>query len=226
MYDDYRFVTREELERLGMSHLVGTAMLRAYMHGFFVDNRLYGKAKAIAEPFSYEKYRSQKVEEKLAAERATRITVKKKAPKVNAALVAKLERDAVKEAGKVGDGAKKRQRRSDADADSDGEGGGAGGAGGLLEDGRFAAMFADAAFEVDQDSEAYRTLHPNAPKVNRREQLEMLEEHFDLDDPDQPEDPDRRDAERPEPEVSSHPITCTPCTLNPETYTLYSESKP
>jgi ribosome biogenesis protein ENP2 len=35
-------------------------MLRAYMHGFFVDNRLYGKAKAIAEPFSYEKYRQDK----------------------------------------------------------------------------------------------------------------------------------------------------------------------
>ena len=57
MYDDYRFVTREELDRLGMSHLIGTSMLRAYMHGFFVDNRLYGKAKAIAQPFSYEKYR-------------------------------------------------------------------------------------------------------------------------------------------------------------------------
>ena len=61
MYDDYRFVTREELDRLGMSHLIGTSMLRAYMHGFFVDNRLYGKAKAIAEPFSYEKYRQSPV---------------------------------------------------------------------------------------------------------------------------------------------------------------------
>jgi hypothetical protein len=26
MYDDYRFVTREELERLGMMHLVGTGL--------------------------------------------------------------------------------------------------------------------------------------------------------------------------------------------------------
>ena len=95
MYDDYRFVTREELDRLGMSHLVGTNMLRAYMHGFFVDNRLYGKAKAIAEPFSYEQYRAQKVEEARGA-RATRITVKKKLPKVNAALVARLEADGAK----------------------------------------------------------------------------------------------------------------------------------
>ena len=92
IYDDYKFVTREELTRLGMDNLIGTNMLRAYMHGFFVDNRLYGKAKAIAEPFSYEEYKQKKVDEKLAQELATRIVVKRKAPKVNAALVARLEK--------------------------------------------------------------------------------------------------------------------------------------
>lgn len=40
-----RFVTRQELDRLALGHLVGTPLLRAYMHGFFVDNRLYRKAK-------------------------------------------------------------------------------------------------------------------------------------------------------------------------------------
>jgi ribosome biogenesis protein ENP2 len=38
-------VTKADLVRLGLDHLVGTAMLRAYMHGFFIDNRLYNKAK-------------------------------------------------------------------------------------------------------------------------------------------------------------------------------------
>ncbi len=38
-------------EKLGLTHLVGTPLLRAYMHGFFIDNRLYGKAKAIAGGF-------------------------------------------------------------------------------------------------------------------------------------------------------------------------------
>ena len=41
----HRFVTRQELEKLALGHLVGTPLLRAYMHGFFVDNRLYRKAK-------------------------------------------------------------------------------------------------------------------------------------------------------------------------------------
>ena len=185
-YDDYRFVTREELEKLGMTNLIGTKMLRAYMHGFFVDNRLYGKAKAIAEPFSYEDYRARKVEEKLAEERATRITVKKKLPKVNAALAARLE-SAAGEAGP--DGGKRKRREGGAgaatrrDEESDGEDAADAGEreGGLLKDDRFAAMFKDSAFEVDEDSETYRMLHPNAPKLTAREREEMLEEHFDLE---------------------------------------------
>lgn len=32
-------------------------MLRAYMHGFFIDNILYGKAVDAANPFAYEEYR-------------------------------------------------------------------------------------------------------------------------------------------------------------------------
>jgi len=188
-YDDYRFVTREELERLGMTNLIGTKMLRAYMHGFFVDNRLYGKAKAIAEPFSYEDYRARKVEEKLAEERATRITVKKKLPKVNAALAARLERGAAEDPDRGPDGKKKRRADSGAgaatrrDEESDGEDAADAGEreGGLLKDDRFAAMFKDSAFEVDETSETYRMLHPNAPKLTEREREEMLEEHFDLE---------------------------------------------
>jgi ribosome biogenesis protein ENP2 len=200
-YDDYRFVTREELERLGMQNLIGTKMLRAYMHGFFVDNRLYGKAKAIAEPFSYDEYRARKVEEKLAEERATRITVKKKLPKVNAALAARLEKAAEEEGGK--DGKKKRSRDSGAgaatrrDEESDGEDAADAGAreGGLLKDDRFAAMFKDSAFEVDEDSETYRMLHPNAPKLTKREREEMLEEHFDLESEDEDEDAEEEEDE-------------------------------
>ena len=187
-YDDYRFVTREELERLGMTNLIGTKMLRAYMHGFFVDNRLYGKAKAIAEPFSYEDYRARKVEERLAEERATRITVKKKLPKVNAALAARLERGAAEDPER-GPGGKKKRRDGGAgaatrrDEESDGEDAADADEreGGLLKDDRFAAMFKDSAFEVDEESETYRMLHPNAPKLTKREREEMLEEHFDLE---------------------------------------------
>lgn len=43
IYDDYKFVTREDLERLNLANLLGTNLLRAYMHGFFIDHRLYAK---------------------------------------------------------------------------------------------------------------------------------------------------------------------------------------
>ena len=178
IYDDYKFVTREELTRLGMDNLIGTNMLRAYMHGFFVDNRLYGKAKAIAEPFSYEEYKQKKVEEKLAQELATRIVVKRKAPKVNAALVARLEKGETA-ADRKRKGRKKGGADTHEDTDDEDEGADA-----ILKDDRFARMFEDADFEVDEDDDAYRALHPNAPKLSKREREEMLEEHFDLDEDD------------------------------------------
>jgi hypothetical protein len=45
VFDDFRFVTRADLDNLELGHLVGTALVRAYMHGFFIDNRLYHKVR-------------------------------------------------------------------------------------------------------------------------------------------------------------------------------------
>lgn len=60
---------------------MGTPLLRAYMHGFFIDNRLYGKAKAIADPFAYDAYRARRVAQKVEEERRSRISLVKKLPK-------------------------------------------------------------------------------------------------------------------------------------------------
>jgi ribosome biogenesis protein ENP2 len=43
MYDDYRFVTREELDRLGMAHLIG----RAALHSRGVSDWLRGPPSTI-----------------------------------------------------------------------------------------------------------------------------------------------------------------------------------
>lgn len=45
IYDDFKFVTKEDLERLDLTNLIGTNLLRAYMHGFFIDYRLYKKVR-------------------------------------------------------------------------------------------------------------------------------------------------------------------------------------
>ena len=65
VYDDYKFLTLKELETLGLSHLIGTDLLRAYMHGYFMDIRLYNQAKSVAEPFAFAEYRKKKLREKI-----------------------------------------------------------------------------------------------------------------------------------------------------------------
>jgi hypothetical protein len=75
-------VTRADLSRLGLDHLLGSPLLRAYMHGFFIDARLYSKAAAAAAPGGYEAWRAAKVAAKLDEERRSRISVARKLPKV------------------------------------------------------------------------------------------------------------------------------------------------
>ena len=61
MYDDYKFVTREQLEKLRLTSLLGTSTLRPYMHGFFIDARLHAKATSLSQPFAYEQWRKERV---------------------------------------------------------------------------------------------------------------------------------------------------------------------
>lgn len=77
-----RFVTKEDMERLGLAEMIGSKAVRAYMHGFFLPDRLWRAARERSQPFDYEEYRKRAVEEKLAAQRANRITLLKKLPKV------------------------------------------------------------------------------------------------------------------------------------------------
>ena len=58
--------------------------MRAYMHGFFMHNKLWQKAKAIAAPVDYATVRKERIQSKMEADRAQRITLKRKLPKVTA----------------------------------------------------------------------------------------------------------------------------------------------
>ena len=63
VYDDYKFVTKQELETIGLANLIGTNVLRAYMHGYFMDIRLYKKAKLLNDPFNFEQFKPNVAEE-------------------------------------------------------------------------------------------------------------------------------------------------------------------
>ncbi|KAJ1932453.1 Small ribosomal subunit biogenesis, partial [Linderina pennispora] len=187
VYDDYKFVVRKELDALGLSHLVGTPVLKPYMHGFFVDLRLYERAKAIANPFAYEEYRLRRVQEKLAEARSSRIRATTKLPKVNRALAQRLlqlqkaekskrqEEDAEDEDEdeEVSRGGSKQRKRAKAKAAS---------ASAVLEDSRFTDMFANPDFEVDEDEEEFKQLHSRLPKKARKSQAAAVADDSSDDD--------------------------------------------
>lgn len=66
------------------------------MHGFFMDLRLHQRVSAAVDPFAFERWRKEKVKEKLAAKATERIAKVRRVPKVNAELAKKLESDARK----------------------------------------------------------------------------------------------------------------------------------
>ena len=93
VFDDYQFVTEAELDELGARHLAGQSGVRAYMHGYFVDAKLYRQLHALAKPFAYDEWRKQKAREKQAAKAASRISAAlppPKLPRVNAKLAERL----------------------------------------------------------------------------------------------------------------------------------------
>ncbi|KAI4348607.1 hypothetical protein L6164_009314 [Bauhinia variegata] len=166
IYDHYKFLTKEELERLNLTNLIGTNLLRAYMHGYFVNHALYKKAKALADPFEYETYIEQQKQQKLEAERASRITIRKKLPKVNRVLAARLlesEETKIEKEDADEDEAKRTSKKKKVLSMQD------------LQDERFAAIFENKDYEINEFSEEYLALHPMASK----KQTSLLKEHFE-----------------------------------------------
>lgn len=164
IYDDYKFVTKQELMDLSLDHLEGTNLLKAYMHGFFVDMRLYQKAKSAANPFTFEKYRKEKVGKKIKELQPQRLLVKSDVPKVNKEVALKFM--------DIEDAGKKTKNPN------------------LLHDERFAAMFENPDFEVDKETEEYRLLKPLLVQLDKSK-LKKLEKKYREQEQQEKEDDDK-----------------------------------
>lgn len=90
-------VTRQELSELGLDNLIGSDMLKAYMHGYFIDTKLYERSKAVAKPTMYEEYQKEKNRKKDKERKERRITINHKKPAVNAELAEKWEQEGKKD---------------------------------------------------------------------------------------------------------------------------------
>lgn len=45
IYDKTKFLTKEDLEKLNLTNLIGTDLVRASLHGYFVDYSVYMKVR-------------------------------------------------------------------------------------------------------------------------------------------------------------------------------------
>jgi ribosome biogenesis protein ENP2 len=190
IYEDYKFVSRAELATyvwtlgflplawhanrrfplscsLGLGHLIGTPALKPYMHGYFISLKLYDAARVIANPFVYEEHRAKMIQEKLDKLAEGRIRTRKDQVKVrvNKALAEKIAREEEREKKREERKRKKALEEDSNDAaamDVDEAPAPVKEKTSLLSDARFAALFEDPDFEVDEESREYALLNPSA----------------------------------------------------------------
>jgi ribosome biogenesis protein ENP2 len=147
VYEDYKFITRQEVEELGATSLIGTPMLKGYMHGFFIEMKLWSKLRAVSKPFEYEEHRKQKIKEKIEEKRASRITPRKRLPKVNSELAEKLL---------------SKNKKSGSD--------------GPIIDERFASLFSREEFQQDKEAEEFKLRNPVLSDKNNRKMYDSDED--------------------------------------------------
>ena len=180
IYDNYKFLTLPQLRNLNMDHLVGkTNLLRPYMHGYFVQQKLYEEARLIANPTSWEEERAKRVQQKIEKERESRIRGKKKVTaKVNRKMVERIiereekheRRRAQRVLAQGGDDKENDtlqppdEPRPDANTQSRKDN--------LLEDPRFGRLFQDEDFAIDEMSREFHSLNPST-KVAPRSNLDL-----------------------------------------------------
>jgi ribosome biogenesis protein ENP2 len=137
VYSNYRFITRDDVKKLNIAHLVGTKVLRSYMHGFFINTELYDKVNLIANPNSYKDQREREIKKRIEKERESRIrstgAVNNTKIKVNKELVDKLSRKSGTETTEK-----------------------------IVNDDRFKEMFENPDFQINTESHEYKQLNPVA----------------------------------------------------------------
>ncbi|KAH9837525.1 ribosome biogenesis protein ENP2-like [Teratosphaeria destructans] len=212
VYDNYKFLDMKQLKELELESLLGqTNMLRPYMHGYFVAQKLYEQARLQVNPDVAEEQRQKSIQERINKERESRIRGSKKvAVKVNRRYAEKLaareeanERRKAQRVLRQGGDEAKAPSAGDEDAEMN-ETATAAGPKRLLEDDRFGKLFEDEDFEIDETSREFALLNPStkpttgADGVTRKRGLTAVEEdelderRGSDDDSDEDEDEDER----------------------------------
>ncbi|KAJ1021170.1 hypothetical protein NDA16_003956 [Ustilago loliicola] len=215
VYEDFKFVDRAELERLGMSHLVGTQLLRPYMHGYFISLALYERARLLNNPTAYVDARERAIKAKLEKQAESRIRAVKN-PKLDAGV--RVNKELAEKVAREAEIAAKKQAKRDskaaaaaaaaaAEGDAETPSAEAEGAASkedkpsatanLLSDSRFSSLFQDPEFQIDTSSREFAMLNPSTALKQARDgprKLTAVEDEENESDRESV-DPDMEDEE-------------------------------
>lgn len=151
VYSNYKFLTKQDVAKLGISHLIGSNVLRAYMHGYFIDSELYDKVNLIANPNSVAEEREREIRKRIEKERESRIrstgALTNTKIKVNKEYVGHLQNKLGSETAEN-----------------------------VVNDDRFKEMFEDPRFQIDQESHDYKQLNPVSSSLAGPKPLTAAEE--------------------------------------------------
>lgn len=144
VYANFRFVEKDVLKSLNLEQYIGTNLLKPYMHGYFVSQEIYDKARAIANPFAYEEHRQREIKKRMEKERESRIRTSgaksASAPKVKANKALAQQLNASSENGSAGS---------------------------AIVDDRFKSMFEDPEFEMDESSKEFKAIVGKNKKAHK-----------------------------------------------------------
>jgi len=134
IYEDFKFLTMNDLEQLTATNFIGSKLLKPYLNGYLMEWKLYSKLKALSEPFAYDEYMKEQKEEKLKKLYENRIVVNRnRKVKVNKRLLETNDN--------------------------------------LKEDNRFSKLFTDTNYEVDLNSDNYKSKANKSKKDNETNEL-------------------------------------------------------
>ncbi|KJP85639.1 hypothetical protein AK88_04711 [Plasmodium fragile] len=73
LFDDYVFVSNEQVERMNISHLRGTPNLISYLHGYYMPSKLYTDIKSVLEADNLNQVKKAIVQKRLEKKQQMRI---------------------------------------------------------------------------------------------------------------------------------------------------------
>ena len=193
VYDNYKFLTVPQLRAVNLEHLIGTtSLLRPYMHGYFVDQQLYEEARVISNPDAWAEQRRKSVRERIEKERESRIRGHKSRSKlqpekfkVNKELAQRtLEREERHRKRKVERLLRNKEREGKEDeedeqpAENRDDKKESGKTPALLTDPRFASLFTNEEFAVDETSNEFKALNASTKLAGEKKQWHKEQERL------------------------------------------------